>query len=645
MTNLLLIDNQKDFVRAWLETVNSLWPDGMHRWVTDTSTLGNDSVDFVFVSLQTIPSESAVEFANWRVTIPADARLLFIDDDDNPCYAKRTFLHPWPALPRKQVLGSIEHILAFNLFGCTQKTVEKAPSEKISSVAEIGADLFDRIPLGLRVRNRYGEAVYKNAMFSQLIKDKIASDNLRYMIFINGKTTQEVSERELVEMVLQNSQSSKPFLARTSMDSTIYQIAFTSVQEGIKGKLWIVEIWRDITEEVNIQKSLINAQKMEAVGSLAGGIAHDFNNLLAGIMGYADLIKMLAKGTPAARYAETISKTSAKASDLTQQLVALTERREQSPKPMNMGTVVKNATKLIKAGLPPTGGFEVSDYTSHESGRIIGIPQQIQQLLVSFSKAVKDSLEQAKLSLDCRDYRLDSSSEWVRKKNIDPGLYIGVFIKVEGDLTDFTLFEQFRRLVEGKKKDFEVSGVSLQVAANIVQAHQCRVLIEKKGTSAQRLVLLFPKQDKTIEIDSTDAIQMDHPWCILAVDDEEIIRRMLGVGLGRFGYEVETAESGMEALEILKDRPEDFDLILLDMLMPGWTGAKTFYKIKEVLRDPQIIIFSGMADPGDVKDLLRDGALDYIQKPIRLPVLAQRLNEFFAQSRKGSAAPMPRVGS
>ena len=638
MTNLLLIDNQDEFARFWLERVNALWPEGMHRWVTDTSTVETDSVDFVFVSLEMAHCESAIEFANWKVSLPKNARLVFIDRDDTPCYLERKFLHHWPCLPRKQLLPSLPYLIPYYSHE-RQEVAPVAPTERprLSSVAEIGADLFDRLPLGLRVRNRYGEAVYKNAMLSRILEMKPAVGGIRYQLLGKGNAAQNVSERELVELVLQNNQSSKPFITGAELGSTIFQITFSSVQtKGRKEESWIVEIWRDVTEEVKAQKSLVNAQKMEAVGSLAGGIAHDFNNLLAGIMGYADLIKMLAKDTPAARYAETISKTSAKASDLTKQLVALTERREQSPKPMNLGTVVKNATKLIKAGIPRSGGFEVTDYHSHESGRIVGIPQQIQQLLVSFSKAVRDSLEHARLTLDCKDYHLEPTNEWVRRKNIDPGAYIGVHIRVEGDLGEFTLFEQFERLVEGKKKDFEVSGVSLQVAANIVQAHQCKVLIEKKGQSAQRLVLLFPKQEKTYEISSSDAIRMDNPWRILAVDDEEIIRRMLSVGLGRFGYEVETAESGLEALEILKERPEDFDLILLDMLMPGLTGAKTFYKIKELLANPQVIIFSGMADPGDVKDLLRDGALDYIQKPIRLPVLAQRLNDHFSRSQSGA---------
>ena len=378
-------------------------------------------------------------------------------------------------------------------------------------------------------------------------------------------------------------------------------------------------------ERANLEDMLIQAQKMEAIGTLGGGIAHDFNNLLMGIRGHASL--MLADmdaNHPLHDNLISIEQYVQAGAELTSQLLAFAMRGKYEVKTIDLNElIIKNAQMFARTNK----GIRISTQYQDNIWPVDVDQGQIDQVLLNlFVNAAQAMSNSGNLYIRTKNVMLDA--DYVQKFNVKPGNYIRTSVQDTGvGMDESTIAKIFDPFFTTKEMG-RGTGLGLASAYGILRNHGGFIAIASKINEGSTFDFYLPASFKEVVKDkSFEKTLLKGSETILLVDDEDMIIDVTSRMLKKLGYKFLIAQSGQEALELFAAEKNHIDLVILDMIMPGMGGKDTYEALKKINPDVKILLSSGYSISGEAMELINCGCNGYIQKPFSYTQLSQRMRE------------------
>ena len=380
---------------------------------------------------------------------------------------------------------------------------------------------------------------------------------------------------------------------------------------------------RDITEEKALEARLLQAQRMEAIGSLAGGMAHDFNNLLMGIQGSTSLLMLSVEpGDASFEKLRNIATYVSDGASLTQQLLGLAEGGKYDVQPTNLNEIATKTARIFRSTHKRIRLREqyADDLWAVDVDRS-QMEQMLLNLLMNADQAMPDGGD---IQLDTRNVRLAQRDSILLR--MDPGSYVRVTVTDNGQgMDDATRRRCFDPFFTTRDKG-RGTGLGLASVYGIVKNHGGFVNVDSEPGQGTTFKLFFPATDKPIiPVQHTAETFALGSETILLVDDEPMILQVTSEMLTTMGYRVHIADSGPTAIALYESLGPSIDLVILDLVMPDMSGGETFDHLKAVDPEVQVLLSSGYSIDGEAKAILDRGCLGFIQKPYRLEGLSQRI--------------------
>jgi PAS domain S-box-containing protein len=390
-----------------------------------------------------------------------------------------------------------------------------------------------------------------------------------------------------------------------------------------EGRPATLNFLRDITKEKGLELQLQQAQKMEAIGTLAGGVAHDLNNILSGMVSYPELLLLdLPADSSLREPIETIQASGQKAAAIVQDLLTLARRGVSISEVVCLNQVISqylNSPEHQKI-LSYHPKVEVNTRLGNDLCNIIGSPVHLSKTIMNLVSNSAEAMPDGGSITISTDFRYIDKPV-VGFETIDEGEYVILTVSDQGTGISSTevdkIFEPFyTKKVMGRSG----TGLGMAVVWGTVKDHKGFIDVQSSLGKGTIFTIYFPKTGKELE-SHKDTIKiedyMGNGESILVVDDVQSQREIATSMLNKIGYNAESVASGEEAIDYLKGKP--IDLLLLDMIMdPGINGLETFERIREINPEQKAVIASGFSDPNQVKAAQRIGAKAYLKKPYSL---------------------------
>jgi PAS domain S-box-containing protein len=412
----------------------------------------------------------------------------------------------------------------------------------------------------------------------------------------------------------------KPHWVRTSIRPVVNgnrPIGFRGVLTDIESEK------RADSEKKKLLQRFYENQKLEAIGTLAAGIAHDFNNLLMGIQGRASLIAInLDSSDPNLEHTQAIEEHVRSATSLTTQLLGTAYGGKYDPKPTDLNELVVHSSTMFNRTRK-----EIQIHTNMSQTPVVAEVdrQQVEQVLLNLYvnswQAMPDGgeiyLESSIVTLDdadCAPY------------HVSPGRYAKILVTDSGiGMDEATRLQVFDPFFTTKEKG-RGTGLGLASAYAIINNHDGFITIDSKPGNGTTVSIYLPVSDiEPYHLPSREPATIRGSETILLVDDEELILNVGQALLNTLGYKVIVARGGEEAVEYMKEKGQEIDLIILDMIMPKMDGGVTFDKIRALHPSVPVILSSGYSINGQAIQIMRRGCNGFLQKPFGLSELSKKI--------------------
>ena len=355
---------------------------------------------------------------------------------------------------------------------------------------------------------------------------------------------------------------------------------------------------RKLAEESRqkLEEQLYQSQKMEAIGRLAGGIAHDFNNILCVIIPYCHMVhEELQDRTDLQEHLKEVLKASELAKNLVQQILAFSRQQRQERRVLNLQPVVKESLKLLRSALPST--IQMIPQIN-ATAPVLADPTQIHQLLMNLCVNAGHAMDgkQGRLEVGMEEVLVDDALVGLNA-DLRPGRYVRLSVRDTGcGMTPETLSRIFEPFFTTKKVN-QGTGLGLAVVHGIIRNHDGAIIVRSKpgeGSEFQIFLPVHAGETETVAGKENPSGRADGEH-VLVVDDEAAVVTVLKLLLGRAGYNVTAFTDPHEAFNHFRSRPDDFDLIVTDLTMPGMNGLELAGKIFEVRPELPVVIATGFA--------------------------------------------------
>jgi PAS domain S-box-containing protein len=410
-----------------------------------------------------------------------------------------------------------------------------------------------------------------------------------------------------------------------------------------------VSIHRDVTRQLKLEKDLRQAQKMEAIGTLAGGIAHDFNNILAAIVGYTEMARLrLEPEDPLRRNLDQVLKAGARATELVKRILAFSRQTEQSHQPVRIASVVKDALALLRPSLPATIEIQKRISLSADEGVIFADPTEIQRVVMNLCTNAAHAMRArgGVLLVALSNVKIAEHCGWKAENeglasdvfhptagtraDIYPPLAPGSYVRLEvSDTGDGMAPEVMERIFDPyftTKKVGEGTGLGLSVVQGIVRTYGGEMTVHSEPGKGATFEVFFRGIEKQILVEAeTKPALAAGGERILFVDDEKALAELGKELLESLGYKVIATTSSIEALETFKSDPYAFDLVITDMTMPGLRGEELAKEIIAMRPGMPIILCTGYSELVDENQARQIGVREFVMKPWMVSKFAETI--------------------
>lgn len=417
------------------------------------------------------------------------------------------------------------------------------------------------------------------------------------------------------------------------LDGTVMECSLTSILRRSDAGMIIgyQGIIRNMTEEKRLWIQLLQAQKMEAVATLAGGIAHNFNNILMTIQGNTSLLLMKTDpGDPNYQKLEKIEEYIRYGSDLSNQLLGFFRSGEMRKTQTNINRLLQGSVKMFGRSRKE---IDIKTIFSKEIWPVNVDKGQIEQVIMNlFINARQAMPEGGQIVVQTQNVVVSNPESLGH--HLPNGKYVKISIADTGCGMDKKNVEKIFDPFFTTKKQGEGTGLGLSTAYGIIKNHGGHITVYSEPGKGTIFHILIPASGTTPprEPKPSKPKVLSGSESILLIDDEEIIRETGRAMLEELGYKVIAAENGEQGLAVLAEQKESIDLVILDMIMPKMSGAQTFDQIKKLAPDTKILLSSGYPKNGQAEAILAAGCNGFIQKPFNLEQLSVKVREIIDES-------------
>jgi len=394
----------------------------------------------------------------------------------------------------------------------------------------------------------------------------------------------------------------------------------------------IIEITdRKLIEEqkLTLERKLFEGQKHESLGLMAGGVAHDFNNLLTGILGHAGLARMqLFADSTADKHLQEIEDASQRAAELCKQMLAFAGRGRLSSEAIDLHALIV----MLKPLLQSTAQKKITlEYQTGDTPKITGDVSQIRQVILNlFVNAAEAIGEGAGTITICTSTRTIDQSE-VRtdhqQRRQSAGVYAVLSVSDTGSgIPKENLTRIFDPFFTTK---FTGRGLGLSAASGVITGHNGAIYVDSTEGHGATFNLYLPAADQSIQSAKTKPI-VNQLRKALVIDDDQPVIDVVSELLSSMNIEAVSGLGGKAALEIFQEQPDDFDLVLLDIVMPDLNGPETLTRLRAIKPNVPVLMMSGLNNPETIAKLAKQGPLVFIAKPFSRSQLEEALNSLLA---------------
>ncbi len=501
----------------------------------------------------------------------------------------------------------------------------KRSEEKFRNLVNFSPD-----PIAITQDGRYKQI---NPAFTDLFghKQQDVDSGLDSMEFIQDKDKDLILKRHKDR--LDGKEVSKNYqIDLIDKDGKEIPCETSSVMIPYNGRPAVLVIIRDITDRVEAEKEkarlqaqLYQAQRMEALGTLAGGISHDFNNILYGIIGYAEIAihHQIAEGHPARLSLDEILKASGRAVDLVEQILTFSRKKPQERVKFQLTTVIKEALKLLRATIPAT--IEIKEKITTGSDFVLADPSEIHQVLMNLCTNANHAMRDKGGVLEiCLGEKILTPPEVTFYPDLEPGPYLILTVNDTGHGMAAPIRERIFEPYFTTKPTGEGTGLGLSVVHGIVKSCGGTITVESEpGKGSSFKVFLPPIEEVNLqEPESLDSIPGGNER-ILFLDNEESLLKMGKQMLEGLGYKVFMETSSIKALEAFKSDPGKYDLVISDLTMPKMSGDKLAEELIRLRPDIPIILCTGYSELITEEKARKIGVRAFLTKPVAMRKMAK----------------------
>jgi len=393
-------------------------------------------------------------------------------------------------------------------------------------------------------------------------------------------------------------------------------------------------IYEDITEKTKLERQLQHTQKFEAIGTLAGGIAHDFNNLLMGIQGRASLMSVdLEPSHPDLEHIKAIEDYIRNATDLTKQLLGFARGGKYEVRPIDI-----NELLLESATMFGRTKKEIRIHTKLQNPPPVVAADrgQIEQVLLNlYVNAWQAMPDGGELYLETKVVTLDDV--YCKSYQAKPGRYAMVSVTDTGIGMDKSICQRIFDPFFTTKEKTRGTGLGLSSAYGIIKNHTGIISVYSEVGQGTVFNIYLPISQSAAYRDiPTETELVKGSETVLIVDDEEMVIKVAQAMLEKLCYHVVVAKDGEQAVDTVKRKGDDIDLVILDLIMPGIKGDKAFDLIHEIQPAMPVILSSGYSLNGQAHDIMQRGCNGFIQKPFNISELSQKVRKILDEAKSSA---------
>lgn len=385
------------------------------------------------------------------------------------------------------------------------------------------------------------------------------------------------------------------------------------------GAISILTVLRDTSEIRNLEAQLMQAQKMESIGTLAGGVAHDFNNILSAILGYTEIALLdIPSDSALEKNLNKVLQAGERARDLVKQILTFSRKSEEEKKPVQVHLIVNEVLKFLRSSLPST--IQIHQQIEIGNDTVLADSTQIHQILMNLctnaSHAMMEKGGILQVSLENMELDSDFTAQYPDMK---PGSYLKLTVSDTGHGMSPDVLNRIFEPYFTTKERGAGTGLGMAVVHGIVKSHSGIIKADSepgKGSTFHIYLPIIDEEEKSEK--ETDKPLPTGNERILFIDDEDALMDLGKQLLENLGYEVVARTSSVEALELFRTKPDQFDLVITDMTMPNMTGDRLAKELMKINTDIPIILFTGYSNGMSEHKAKEMGIRAFVMKPVTM---------------------------
>ena len=519
---------------------------------------------------------------------------------------------------------------------------QKRAARALSESQEMFAKAFRHGPYAmLIVRLTDGVYVDVNAAFEELFECEraqvVGQPSAALQVWTN------MDERRRMVETLRKGGGLRDFAANLrTFKGEQRDVLISGDEVSLGGEAHLIGTVRDVTKTLatertnaELEAQLRQAQKLEALGTLAGGIAHDFNNILGAMVAFIDLIRIDVNDRMSVlEHVAELKSASHRARDLVQQILTFSRTQKPSRSVTKVDHAVRDALKLLRSSLPSSVVMKSS--FDEQAPLVLADPSQVHQVMMNLGTnaafAMRERGGELALHVDLADV---DEALCRRRPDLRPGRYARISVTDTGDGMDEATLKRIFEPFFTTKKQGEGTGLGLAVVHGIVRDHDGAIAVESRPGVGTRVEVYLPEHigEPSAAQVGPAALPRGRGERILVVDDEEALCVSLTALLKRLGYQVVAKSQPQAALELFAQEPDGFALVMTDLTMPGMTGLSLAQHMLAINPKARVLLmsgFSGTWTPASVRTL---GLVDMLVKPLSAAALAEGVARAISEPR------------
>ncbi|MCL5123055.1 MAG: response regulator [Deltaproteobacteria bacterium] len=478
--------------------------------------------------------------------------------------------------------------------------------------------LVDNAPIGIISTDNKGNVTDVNTKLVEIVGSPSAEDTKSINLY-NFQPLIDAGISDAVRKCCEEGAEVSIEVPYTSKwgKNTVLRTLCTPIRNNQGETLGCQSLMEDVTHEVELQRQLSQAQRLEAMGLVAGGVAHDFNNLLQVIVGYSDLL--LSRRTENDKEFSELKKISCAAksgAELVKGLLTFGGRIEAKPKPLDINQVVRQFGKLISRAIPKMISIQMILDTNLEN--VLADPIQIQQILMNLSMNAKDAMaEGGELTFQTKNVILDQHF-YASHVDLRPGSYVSLTVSDTGAGMSKEVLDRIFEPFFTTKPVEQGSGLGLSIAYEIIKQHSGRITCQSQtgeGTIFEVLLPSIEAKEQIVQDSLSGTIGPSGVETILFADDEPAIRELAGTYLTESGYKILMTSDGLEALSVFQRKSAEIDLVIVDLLMPEIGGLQLINEIRKHNPGIKIIVTTGQFVDEPTTKIIQSQIQFFLSKP------------------------------